>query len=309
MISASASGKIILFGEHAVVYGQPAIAVPVTQLRANAHITPTHAGHGITVYSETTNAEVRIAEASDSPFCLVAKLVLDQISTTEPDIRITISSDIPIASGLGSGAAVSTAIARALFQYFEYPVSPKDLSDLIFESEKYYHGTPSGIDNTVICYEQSVYFERGKAPLLFSVKDPFVLVIGDTGIRSKTKETVTHVRELWKKDQNYFEQLFDRVGTVVERAQEAITSGHNHEIGPLMNENQTLLREMEVSSPELDRLIKVARTNGADGAKLSGGGGGGNMIAMVPENAIESVSVALYDAGASRVLVTEVGTE
>jgi mevalonate kinase len=177
---------------------------------------------------------------------------------------------------------------------------------LVYEVEKYHHGTPSGIDNTVVCYERPVYFVKGHPPEPFTIGRPFHLLIGDTGIPSPTRETVGAVRAAWQVDPTHYEALFERVGSISEKARQAIAQGRVNELGPLMDKNQRLLEEMGVSSPELERLIRAAREAGADGAKLSGGGGGGNMIALAAPSCLDTVGQALRAAGAVRVLQTEI---
>jgi len=306
MISASACGKIILFGEHAVVYGRPAIAVPVTQVQATAIIEP--GGHGLTIHAADID-QALAAEPTNAidPLATIVNLTLVHLNCPLPDLEITIRSTIPIASGLGSGAAVSTAIVRALAQFVgRDDISPDVVSDLVYEVEKLYHGTPSGIDNTVIAYQKPVYFVRGQAIQTFTVARPFKVAIGHTGVASPTKIAVGDVRQGWEIDRARYEAWFDRIGAIVQQARSAIESGANDRLGPLMDQNQVLLRDLDVSSVELERLIFAAKRAGASGAKLVGGGRGGNMIALVDERNGEAVTAALKDAGAVNVIITEI---
>src|SRR5205085_2443210 len=134
----------------------------------------------------------------------------------------------------------------------------------------------SGIDNTVVCYNRPVYFVRDKTLKTFQPHAAFHILIGDTGIPSPTRLTVGMVRAAWEKDRALFEQFFLQIGSIADRARDAIEAGTINKLGPLMNKNQEFLEDMGVSSPELNRLIAAARKAGAQGAKLSGGGGGGN---------------------------------
>jgi mevalonate kinase len=302
--TASAPGKIILLGEHAVVYGQPALAVPVRDVRATATVRGAPSGSGLIIEALDLNARMSLAQAATDALVLTAKLVLERLGAPEPDGVIEVRSSIPVASGLGSGAAVSAALARALAEYLGAPLGNVELSALVYEVEKTHHGTPSGIDNTVVCYDQPVFFIRDKALEPFQPAAPFHILIGDTGIASPTRITVGSVREGWLRERDAFERLFAEIGARVLKARNAIESGRLEALGPLMSENQFLLEQMGVSSPELERLIKAARAAGAEGAKLSGGGGGGNMIALVPKHNVESVRTALIEAGAVRVLHT-----
>jgi mevalonate kinase (EC 2.7.1.36) len=171
-------------------------------------------------------------------------------------------------------------------------------------------GRPSGIDNTVIAYEQAIWFQRrGEPPHQIeplSIAAPFVLLIGDTGVRSATRLPVGEVRRRWERDQLRYEMLFDAVADVVHQVRRALAEGDRVALGPLLDRNQALLEEIGVSSPELERLIAAARSAGARGAKLSGGGWGGVMIALVEAETAQQVCEALRAAGATRVLETVV---
>jgi mevalonate kinase len=398
--SGRAPGKVILFGEHAVVYGRPALAVPVTQVQAEAIVETAAPGSGLTIYAADLGEEIAVRDVPAShPLAAAVWLALTEAGergragagergragageresgsrgageresrgteesqqpaasfqfptssfqlpvssfqfVPEPDWRITVRSTIPIASGLGSGAAVSTAIVRAVVEATnqrmgewangrmgesanqrisesakdehatrntQYAISPAFLSALVYEVEKLYHGTPSGIDNTVIAHGQPVYFVRGWASEPFAIGKPFTLAIADTGIRSPTKITVGDVRWAWEQDRPRFEALFDQIATVVEAARTVIAAGEPAKLGPLMDENHVLLQEIGVSCPELDALAAAARAAGALGAKLSGAGRGGNMIALVTDETASRVAEALRAAGAVRVIVTKVG--
>ena len=307
--SASAPGKVILFGEHAVVYGQPAIAVPVTQVKASATVAPAPPGSGLTIVASDLGANFRLDTAPpDEPLTAAARLTLFHCSAAEPDATLTLRSTIPIASGLGSGTAVSTALIRALAEFLGCPMETAQLSALVFEVEKIHHGTPSGIDNTVIAYAQPVYFLRGQPVERLAVGAPFTLLIGDTGIRSSTRRAVEQVRDSRRRDPARYDALFDQIGDVANQARRAIQAGHVDALGPLMDENHELLIELGVSSPELDELVESARLGGAMGSKLSGAGQGGNMVALVEDDCVEEVAEELREAGAVRVMVTTITT-
>ncbi len=300
--TAAAPGKIILFGEHAVVYGQPALAAPLGDLTAQAAVTESEAGSKLSIQADDLGLSLSLAEASSEGLSLAARLALDHCQCPEPDARIRVSSSIPVASGLGSGAATSAALIKALSAYLGCRLEPDQLSALVYEVEKLYHGTPSGIDNTVVCYEQPVFFIRGSEPVTFHIAQPFALVIGDTGIKTPTHVTVGAVRERWLKAPDELEEVFEEIGEITRQARQAIESGDVETLGPLMGKNQAHLQTLGVSSPELDTLIEAALSVGALGAKLSGGGGGGIMIALVTSGTSERVGQALDRAGAARVL-------
>lgn len=307
--TATAPGKIILAGEHAVVYGQPAIAVPVWQVAATATIEDAAPGAGCTLLAPDVDLCLPLATTAETqPLILVTRLTLQALALpANPDWQITLRSTIPIASGLGSGAALSTALVKAIYAHVGRPVDPATVSALVFESERYYHGTPSGIDNTVIAYGQPVWFVKGTPPMPFTPSAPFTFVIAHSGIAAPTKETVGDVRRAWQADPARFETIFSEIGTIVHQARTALEAGQLANLGTLFNRNQALLEAIGVSSPLLATLIDAARRAGALGAKLSGGGRGGNIIALVTVETQAAVQQALLSAGAHRVIVTTVG--
>lgn len=308
MTTSSAPGKIILFGEHAVVYGRPALAVPVNQVQATATVSENSRG-GIMIEAPNINLS---ADLSSLPVVHPLVSVINSVFSTlkisnPPACTVYLQSTIPVASGLGSGAAVSVAIIRALSAFLGQPLPDETVSSLAFEAEKLYHGTPSGIDNTVVTYAKPVYFILKKPIKTFHVGAPFLIMIGGTGISAPTKESVGMVRKLWQSDKPRWEKVFTRVGEIVWNARQAIERGDIPELGRLMDANHALLQKMTVSCDELDALVEAARKSGALGAKLSGGGRGGNMIALVEKETAPAVARALSSAGAKRTILTQVG--
>jgi len=306
-VKASAPGKIILFGEHAVVYGRPALAVPVTQVHADVDVSnSSRAGIWIDAPDVNLHAELNTLP-SDHPIASVIHNFLFILRVSSfPNLEIKINSTIPVASGLGSGAAVTVALTRALSSHLHYSMTDEEVNAFTYEIEKLHHGTPSGIDNTVITYAKPVYFVKGQAMEIITVGRPFTIVIGDTGVSAPTKESVADVRRLWRNDMWRWESVFDKVTEISFTARRAIEQGHWEMLGELMNENHKLLQKLTVSSPELDHLVGAACESGALGAKMSGGGRGGNMIALVKPDMAESVSLSLKEAGARNMIITQV---
>jgi mevalonate kinase len=309
--TASAPGKVILFGEHAVVYGQPAIAVPVMQVCARATLTPNIPGPSgeVRVLAPDVELDALLEQlAPDNPIGAALRGVKSALEVGQlPACTLKVTATIPVASGLGSGAAVSVAVIRALAGFLGTPLPDERVSALAYEVEKIHHGTPSGIDNTVVTYARPVYFIKGSPVETFSATHPFTIVIGDTGLPAPTRESVGDVRAAWQADPHTYERLFAAAGSIAKTARQAIEGGHPEWLGPLMDENHELLGEMGVSSPELDRLVGAAKDAGALGAKLSGGGRGGNMIALVEAGQADLVAQALRNAGAVRTITTRVG--
>ncbi len=289
--SASAPAKLILCGEHAVVYGCPAIALPLDGIRARAAVADGRAGSGILVVARDLRRRWRVADDPGNPLSELVASALEYFDTHPltrspahplthmPDLKITITSTIPIASGMGSGAAVATALVRAIAGHLGRSLAPAEVSALVYTSEQRFHGTPSGIDNTVIAYERPIWFkrsnvqtfERSNVPLIepIAIAQPFTLLVGDTGVHSATSAPVG--------------------------------------VGRLLSANHLLLLQIGVSSPELDALVAAAQRAGALGAKLSGAGWGGVMLALVTPATREAVTRALDQAGAQRVLETTIG--
>lgn len=310
LAEASAPAKVILCGEHAVVYGQPAIAVPVSGLRVVARVEVNPPGErGLRVVAGDMNRVLPLISelsAVRDALELTAGLVLARLQHQPPDLTISIESDIPIASGLGSGAAVSAAFARALSAALGNPLNNAALNEIVYEVEKIHHGTPSGIDNTVIVYEQPVYFVRQRPIEQFDIKQPFTLLIGDTGQSASTKIAVGDVCALYEAEPERIQPVIEAIGMLVQQARRVIEAGDIEQLGRLMTRNHGHLRVLTVSSPELDALVQAALDAGALGAKLSGGGRGGNMIALVTAETKTAVRTALLSAGAKQVFETTV---
>jgi mevalonate kinase len=312
-IAASAPGKVILFGEHAVVYTRPAIAVPVTQVQARVTVAArvrAPAGE-VLLQAPDIQLESRLdALPAGHPLAIGLAEVRAALGIARfPALTIRIQSTIPVASGLGSGAAVTVALVRAVAGFLGQPLTDEQVNAVAFSVEKAHHGTPSGIDNTVITYRQPVYFIRGLPMERLSVPAAFTLLIGDTGVQSPTGAVVADVRARWQAEPERYEGLFDEAGAIAQEARKVIETGRPDGLGLLFDRSQQVLQKLGVSSPDLDRLVETARRAGALGAKLSGGGRGGNMIALVTSDNSDAVRLALTAAGAVRVIRTQVGPD
>jgi mevalonate kinase len=244
-------------------------------------------GAGCTIRARDIGLTLRLRDAGDDqPLALVTRLALNKAGlTTEPDWLIELHSQIPIASGLGSGAAISTALVRAIFAQAGQPITAERVSDLVYESERFYHGTPSGIDNTVIAHAAPIWFVKGQAPIPFAAARPFTLIIADSGIHSPTKETVGDVRRAWLADTPTYDRWFDEIAVIVHDARVAIEQGNLATVGCVVRS------QSGVAGSAWSQFAAIAaaggwsaRVGGALGAKLSGGGRGGNVIALVNED-------------------------
>ncbi|MCU0494580.1 MAG: mevalonate kinase [Chloroflexaceae bacterium] len=317
----SAPAKLILCGEHAVVYGRPALAMPLSGIRAQALVAAAAPGSGVHIHAPDLGETWRASPTSDEPLSALVFATLAHLHAPAPDVTVTLTSAIPIASGMGSGAAIATALVRGLAAHLGQALLAAEVSALVYASEQRFHGTPSGIDNTVIAFEQPIWFQRrvganlvfaqpeSREPIIepITIAAPFTLLIGDTGVRSATRLPVGEVRRRWQEEQARYESLFDQVADLVVQMRDALARGDSDGLGPLLNANHALLETIGVSSPELERLVAAARAAGAAGAKLSGAGWGGVMLALVDASTSDRVAQALRQAGAVRVLETRVG--
>ena len=196
-----------------------------------------------------------------------------------PSCTVRIRSTIPLASGLGSGAAVSVAVIRALSAFLGRPLPLEQVSALAFEVEKIHHGTPSGIDNSVVTFNKPVYFQP---VAILKLPSAFHILVADSGESSPTAAVVGDVRRRWQADPQTYEALFAAIGSIARQARQLIEGGSPGSLGPLMFQNHALLSELGVSSPQLDALVEVTRPiDGVIGSRLSGAGFGFLVLAVM----------------------------
>ncbi len=307
----SAAAKIILFGEHAVVYGHPAVAIPLQDVRANAAVS---IDFSITTpIIEANDFKIRIFLDEASPPDSIAHIIkaIELFNKKVAKLptsgwRLTLWSKIPIGRGLGSSAATGIAVLRAFLKAMNKILLPKELINLSFELEKIHHGTPSGIDNTVISLEKPVLFRKDREPALIKSSSSVYFVVGDTGISKKTVQVVSQVAEARNKNIEQYDRIFNQMGQLALDGSRAVKDGDEKKLGHLMNENQALLEKINVSSPELDRLIKAAVSSGAIGAKLCGAGKGGCMVAVTKDfESSKIVAHQIMRAGAETSFITK----
>ncbi len=290
-------GKIILLGEHSVVYGRRAIAAPIP-LAIQARIEDTPAEVDLII--PRWNMEQRLDFTAKRPPSFARSLarVLESLGLSGRGMRIEVFPNVPRAMGLGGSAALSVAVLRALDQHFGLGLSDERINELAFECEKFAHGTPSGLDNTLATYGQFMLFRSGEVqqrqPIVIS--EPLPMVIAMSGVESLTARTVAKVRTAWQRNPTLYERIFDEIDSLVGVALDALEKQDYETLGEAMNINQGLLNAMQVSSWELEELVQIARNHGAVGAKLTGGGGGGSIIALCPDSA-PRVARAIREAG------------
>lgn len=309
MTIGEAPGKIILFGEHAVVYGMPAIAIPVRTLRARALVETIEGNPGaVMVEVKELGLSFWLDEAEDfKPLVETIRILLNRLGlSTDQCLRISIHSTIPVASGLGSSAALSAALLRALADHNGNSLPLHEQSSLVYETEKIHHGTPSGIDNTVIIYDRPIYFQRNHEPEFIKPDKSLTFLVASSGQPSLTGEAVAGVRERWLDNRPQYDSYFEAIGSVVEEARSAFSAGDLKILGTMMNRNQELLEAIGVHTSALEKLIQAATKSGAAGAKLSGAGLGGNVIALVTPATLSEVRDCMLDAEATAVYTIEV---
>lgn len=292
-------GKIILLGEHAVVYNSHAIAAPVP-LAIQAKVHETDPERGISLIIPRWGVEYRLHKEPHlrDSFQRSLGIILDRLQLIERSMIIEVFPNVPRAMGLGGSAAMAVAIIRSLDHHYGLELSDEQVNALAFDCEKIAHGTPSGIDNTMATYGRFLLYKRGEPPLMreLQVDKPIPIVIGLCGQESLTAKMVGRVREAWQKNTSLYERIFSEINALTLQGVDAIAAYDLERLGDLMNVCHGLLNALRVSSWEIEELVQIARDKGALGAKLTGGGGGGSMIALCPENPAGVVQ-AMRDAG------------
>jgi hydroxymethylglutaryl-CoA reductase len=290
-------GKIVILGEHAVVYGRHAIAAPVP-LTIQARVEDCEDGVQVLIPRWGVEFDISSDPNARRSFERPAGLMLDELGLSRRGMRIEVHPDVPRSMGLGGSAAMAVAIVRALDNHYQLGLSDEEVNRLAFEAEKLAHGTPSGIDNTLACYGQPLVYRQGNPPLVepLNIKTPIPMVVGMSGYEGLTAKTVGRVKASWLQDRKLYERIFDQIDALVLRGVQAIQDEDLGSLGELMNVCHGMLNALQVSTPELEHLVDIARENGALGAKLTGGGGGGSIIALCDGNS-DSVAKAIRAAG------------
>lgn len=306
----SGYGKVILFNEHFVVYGIPGI---VSAIDSIASAVARRTGEGIRIEDGRKTAkgytQTKKIQQKDSISRMLKTMNLNRERTS---LKIWLGGNLPGFSGIGASAASSVAIARAIADEFGMDLPIEKINDIAYEAEKAYAGTPSGIDNTAATYGGLIWFRKslvGEANTIqkLSLRDPVEIIIGNTGIVVDTKAMVEGVAARKNEAPEKYNQLFKQAEDLAFKARNSLTAFNMREVGELMNRNHRLLQEIKVSCEELDYLVNLSREQGAYGAKLTGGGGGGCMVALTPGNKLQKkVATAIENEG-FQVLKTKIG--
>ena len=308
----SGFGKVILFGEHFVVHGVPGI---VSAIVSTVDAEVKKIGEGITVKDKRKGAkgytQKKRAQQKES---IERMLRTMRIGPEKASFEIWLGGNLPVFSGIGASAASSVAIARAMAEEFEMDLTDEKINEIAYEAEKAYAGTPSGIDNTAATYGGLIWFKRNLSGgpntiEKLSIKEPVEIVIGNTGIVADTKEMVAGVAARKKRNPEKYNPLFKQAEDLAFTARKALEEFDLRKVGELMNENHRLLQEIEVSCKELDYLVNLAREQGAFGAKLTGGGGGGCMVALTPRKELQETVATAMEKKGFKVLRTKIGVQ
>jgi hydroxymethylglutaryl-CoA reductase len=294
-------GKIIVLGEHAVVYGRHAIAAPIP-LTIRAEVKPQH--EHIDLVIPRWGVEMRLSEPEGCISSLHASITLitQRLGVEQRGMRVEVFPRVPRANGLGASAALAVAVIRAVARCFAITISEREISNLAFDCEKIAHGTPSGIDNTLATFGRPILFRKDHANARPEIRDlatprPIPIIIGLSGTATLTMQTVGNVRSAWQKNPRRYETIFSQIDELALAGVEALKRGDIAELGELMNIDHGLLNALQVSSWEIEELVEIARHNGALGAKLTGGGGGGAMIAVGKPEKTQAIASAMRAAG------------
>lgn len=303
-------GKVILFNEHFVVYGLPAIVSAIG--RVTTAVVEKGSGSGTEINDcrpETPGYKAEKLREQQESLQRIFKFM--NIDTEHNHFKITLGGDLTAASGVGASAASCAAIARAFSEELGLNYSDEQVNQTAYEGEKGYHGTPSGIDNTAATYGGLIWYKRGgESQIMDRMKlmKPVEVVMGNTGIVADTKIVVADVKERKEKAAEKYTQIFKNADELVQEARKQLIAFDLPKLGLSMNKNHEMLQQIGVSCNELDVLVDLARDNGALGAKMTGTGRGGYMVALTPSQELqERVAVEIERKG-FQALRTTIGT-
>jgi mevalonate kinase len=296
----TACGKSILLGEHFVVHGVPALAAPLNSITTQVQII-----EDASLLSAQLISAVPSDAAESAQTLLAAALELTGCAADSP-WRVHAESTIPLGVGLGSSAAFSVALTGALLRARKGSATLKQINAGAHQLERLIHGAPSGIDNSVVTYGRPLVFSRSTGMRFVQVLRPVDLVVASCGYPGSTRDAVAQVSDRAAGNPSGFRPLCDAARGLVEQGVEALEGGRNDTLGALFDQNHQLLQEITVSTPDLDALVQAARAAGAYGAKLTGAGLGGCIVAVAPADKVSAISLSLSKAGADWVIASRI---
>ncbi|MFA5125702.1 MAG: mevalonate kinase [archaeon] len=295
--------KVILFGEHFVVYGLPGIASALDKF-VQVEVQKVKDSDDVVFDDKVFKEKVSMKENSEHIKCkLFNAMFKEEEFVQKKGIKFMINSTFSPGGGMGYSAALNVGIARAMNNLFELGWKDEKINEVGYKGECISHGAPSGIDNTCATYGSLVWFEKnmegGKNKIKpFKTGKPLLLVIVDTGIKHDTKEAVAGVKKRKEENPEEYKKIFSEAKKIVAKAKKELSYGGIQEIGKLMNQNQELLKKIGVSSPEIEQIIKISLYEGALGAKLTGAGCGGNVLVLCENEAQQNkIIVSLQTKG------------
>ena len=290
----TAAGKVILLGEHAVVYGKHALALPIPDA-VTATVHEAAAGVVLEVPDWGLSREISPDEGGAAA---AVRRIIENLGIEREGFVIRVRSALPSAMGLGSSAALAVAIVRAFDRLLGLSLDDARINEIAFDCEKLAHGNPSGIDNTLATYARPTLFCNGESfrSEELELAQALPIVIACSHQKGTTHEQVAGVRARYERQPAPYAAIFDQVDALSLAGAEALLAGDYTKLGELMNVCQGLLNALGVSTPELERMVDIAREAGAAGAKLTGAGGGGSIVAACP-GTVKEVASALHSAG------------
>lgn len=294
----TAHSKIILMGEHAVVYNYPAIAIPFPAVKVETTVTFSKTKH---THLDCQYFTGNIEQAPSILLNIIKaiELTLETYHLGQPNLDIKIISDIPQERGMGSSAAVSVSVVRALVDFFKLSITDYQLHFIVNQAEVIAHQSTSGLDTLMTSTTNPVIYRKSVAPHAFKLDIPAYLVVADSGQAGQTRSAVQHVAELRKRKPIFVDQSMEAIGQFVEQAYQCIAEKNVIELGRLMTYNHYYLNQLGVSNTHLDKIVNAAWMAGALGAKLTGGGRGGCLIALADtKESAEHIANAMHQAGA-----------
>ncbi len=312
MATGSGFGKAILFGEHFVVYGNACIASGISKKTEVTLVDGTEPGFRIIDKRPAADGYIeKYADAQRESVELMNREVW-HLDFDKTPVEVTIAGDLYCASGVGASAASCVAMSRAVSEHFDLGLSDEQINQCGLEGDKAYAGTPSGIDNTCSTYGGLIFFRKdldgGKNTMeQMALGKPLDILLVSTGITTKTSLVVDGVRERKEKDPEEYEIIFEEAEKLVLEAKTALADGNLIKVGQLMDENHTLLQEIRVSHPTLDHLVDLTRDNGALGAKMTGGGMGGYMIALFADAETQGMAARVCKSEGYMVIRARIG--
>jgi mevalonate kinase len=323
MAQGSGYGKVILFNEHFVVYGIPSIAsaidsktvATVTHVLSGKLPAPSGkegsmAGSGWVMEDDRpANPGYKETKKEQQKKSIELVFKAAKFNPRKNNVAIHLGGDLIAVGGVGASAAVCVSVARALNAEFKLGFDDKRINEIAFIGDSAYAGTPSGIDNTASTFGGLLWFVKGKPSTMeqLKIKEPLRIVMGNTLLTTNTEAAVAGVRERRARLPEKYGTIFEKSRELAAKARAALEKYDVLEVGRLMDENHSLLQQIEVSHPKLDELVGIARKNGAAGAKMTGGGLGGYMVALTPEKAVQDRVAAAMDKSGFKALKTSIG--